>query len=72
MSTEPTPAGLPDLSAVPSEIKAKAIDRLQSLLHDVERGDIWASDLASNLARLMTPAALRALADEQTEAEETQ
>ena len=53
------------------EIKAKAIDRLQSLLHDVERGDIWASDLASTLAGLMTPEALRGLADEQTEAEES-
>jgi hypothetical protein len=53
------------------EIKAKAIDRLQSLLHDVERGDIWASDLASTLAGLMKPEALSALADEQTEAEET-
>jgi len=51
------------------EIKAKAIDRLQALLHDVQRGDFYAADFARILAGMMKPDALRGLAAEQDEQE---
>lgn len=47
----------------------RAFDRLVSLLHDVQRGDYYASDLAQSLLCMLTPEALRGLAEEQRETE---